>query len=161
MSNRILAFVVLLPIAGLIGFAAGRATADVGIVAEAWSPDGASRVTIARAFSTGPRKQAVRFESGGEDIEVRALAPEEEPGDVLWSPDGSLAGVVIDGAKLVVIDPQARRVIYELPLLEQRDGSRMARGLGFSANAMAITFDDCPKRGAGCRPRFMALPTRP
>ncbi len=79
---------------------------------------------------------------------------------MLWSPDGSLAGVVIDGATLVVIDPQARRVIYELPLLEQRDGSRTTRGLGFSANAMAITFDDCPKRGAGCRARFMALPTR-
>ena len=160
MSNRILAFIVLLPIAGLLGFAAGRATAEIGTVAEAWSPDGASRVSIERAFSTGPRKQAVRLVSGDEDVEVRALAPGEEPGDVLWSPDGSLAGVVIDGATLVVIDPKARRVLYELPLLEQRDGSRMARGLGFSANAMAITFDDCPKRGAGCRPRFMALPTR-
>lgn len=160
MSNRVLAFIVLLPIAGLVGFATGRATANIGTVAEAWSPDGASRVSVERTFSTGPRTQAVRIASGGEDIEVRPLAAGEEPGDVLWSPDGSLAGVVIDGATLVVIDPQARRVIYELPLLEQRDGSRLARGLGFSANAMAITFDDCPKRGAGCRPRFMALPTR-
>ncbi len=65
MSNRALAFVVMLPIAGLIGFAAGRATTNVGTVAEAWSPDGASRVTVDRAFSTGPRKQAVRIASGG------------------------------------------------------------------------------------------------
>lgn len=161
MSNRVLACVVLLPIAALLGFAAGRATAGIGTVAEAWSPDGASRVRIERAFSTGPRKQAVWIASGGEDVEVRRLAPGEEPGDLLWSPDGSLAGVVVDGAALVVVDPHARRVLYELPLLEQRDGSRMARGLGFSSNAMAITFDDCPKRGAGCRARFMALPTRP
>lgn len=160
MSNRILAFVVLLPIAGLIGFAAGRATANLGTVAEAWSPDGASRVSIERDFSIGPRRLAVRIASGGEKVEVRALAAGEEPGDVLWSPDGSLAGVVIDGATLVAIDPVARRVIYELPLLEQRDGSRMARGLGFSANAMAVTFDDCRRHGAGCRSRWIALPTR-
>lgn len=160
MSNRILAFVVLLPIAGLIGFAAGRATAGVGTLAEAWSPDGASRLSVERSFSLGPRRQAVRLEAGGDTVEVRPLASDEEAGALIWSPDGSLAGAVIGGAALAVIDPAARRVIYELPLLEQRDGSRMARGVGFSANAMAITFDDCPKTGAGCRARFMALPTR-
>lgn len=161
MSNRILAFVVLLPVAGLIGFAAGRATADVGTAAEAWSPDGASRLSVEQSFSIGPPRRTVRVEAGGERVDVRALEPADDVDALLWSPDGVLAGVVIGGATLAVIDPAARRVIYELPLLEQRDGSRMARGVGFSANAMAITFDDCPRRGAGCRPRFMALPTRP
>ncbi|MDQ3169343.1 MAG: hypothetical protein M3Q55_04265 [Acidobacteriota bacterium] len=158
MSNRILAFIVLLPIAGVIGFAAGRATSNTGTVAEAWSPDGGSRVHITRTFSLGPKQQRLMFEAGGQESDVRALSPDDAPGEIVWSPDGSLAGVVLNGATLAVIDPGARRMIYELPLLEQRDGSRMARGVGFSANAMAITFDDCPKRGAGCRPRLMALP---
>ena len=160
MSNRILAFIVLLPIAGVIGFAAGRATAQRGTVAEAWAPDGASRVRIARAFSFGPKDQRVMVGAADQEAEVRALAPDEDAGEILWAPDGSIAGVVLNGATLAVIDPAARRIIYELPLLEQQDGSRMARGVGFSANAMAITFDDCPKRGAGCRPRLMALPRK-
>jgi hypothetical protein len=68
--------------------------------------------------------------------------------------------VLINDSKLMVIEAAGRRVLYELPLLEKQDGSRVARGVGFSANAMAITFDDCPSVGAGCRPRFMALPRR-
>ena len=160
MSNRILACIVLLPIAGVIGFAAGRATAGTGTVAEAWSPDGGSRLYVMRAFSLGPKQQRLVLEAAGQENDVRALFPDDVPGEMVWSPDGSLAGVVVNGATLAVIDPAARRMIYELPLLEQRDGSRMARGVGFSANAMAITFDDCPKRGAGCRPRLVALPRR-
>lgn len=160
MSRRVPALVVWLPIAGLIGFAAGRATSGLGTVAEAWSPDGASRVAVVSVFSAGPRRQAVLVETAGERVEVRALSADEQAGDVVWSPDGSLAGVVVNGATLVAIDPAAPRVIYELALLEQRDGTRMARGLGFSANTMAVTFDDCPRRGAGCRARLMALPAR-
>lgn len=160
MSNRVLAFIVLLPIAGVIGFAAGRATSDMGTVSEAWSPDGASRLHVTRAFSFGPKQQRLMLEAAGQENEVRALFPDDVPGEMVWSPDGSLAGVLVNGASLAVIDPVARRMIYELPLLEQRDGSRIARGVGFSANAMAITYDDCPRRGAGCRPRLMALPKR-
>ena len=161
MSNRLLAFVVLLPIAGLVGFAAGRASAATGTVAEAWSPNGASRVRVDRAFSLGPKDERVLFQVSGQESEVRALADGEEAGEIAWAPDGSLAGVILNGATLAVIDAATARIIYELPLLEQRDGSRAARGIGFSANGMAITFDECPKRGAGCRPRLMALPRRP
>ena len=161
MSNRILAFIVLLPIAGVIGFAAGRATAGTGTIAEAWSPDGGSRVVVTRDFSFGPRQQRLILAAAGQETDVRALFPDDVPGEMVWSTDGSLVGVVMNGATLAVIDPAARRMVYELPLLAQRDGSRVARGVGFSANAMAITFDDCPKRGAGCRPRLMALPRRP
>jgi hypothetical protein len=162
MSNRVLAFIVCLPIAGAIGFAAGRATAPVGTVMRADAP-GASgaHVRVDRRFSLGPVDERVVLAAGGEEIELLRL--DETTGrveEMAWAPDGSLAGVVVNGAKLVVIDAAARRVMYELPLVEKLDGSRAARGLGFSANALAITFDDCPRAGAGCRPRFMALPTR-
>ncbi len=161
MSNRVLAFLVCLPIAGAIGFAAGRATAEAGTIMRADAPGGAAHVRVERRFSLGPADHRVVLAAGGEEIELRRL--DEQSGgvdEIAWAPDGSLAGVLVNGAKLVVIDAAARRVIYELPLLERMDGSRAARGLGFSANAVAITFDDCPRAGAGCRPRIMALPAR-
>lgn len=160
MSNRILAFIVCLPIAGLIGFAAGRATSEIGIVAEMPAPDGQSSIRVVRKFSLGADDQRVVLNTGGVDTDVRAIADGESAGEIMWAPDASLAGVVISGSKLAVIDPSSVRVLYELPLLEQQDGTRVARGIGFSANAISITFDDCPRRGAGCRPRFMALPVR-
>lgn len=162
MSNRVLAFIVCLPIAGGIGFAAGRATAPVGTVIRADAPGGSgAHVRVDRRFSLGPLDERLMIASGGEEVELRQL--DEATGrveEIAWAPDGSIAGVLVNGAKLVVIDAAARHVLYELPLVEKMDGSRAARGVGFSANAMAITFDDCPRAGAGCRPRFMALPRR-
>ena len=161
MSTRVLAFVVLLPIAAIAGYAAGRASTETGIVTEAWSPDGESSVAVERKFSFGPADERLVFASGEQETELRAIGAETRAKEIVWAPDGSLAGVVLGGMTLAVIDPDGPRMLYELPLVEQRDGSRVARGVGFSANALAITFDDCPRRGAGCRPRFMALPTRP
>jgi hypothetical protein len=161
MSNRVLAFIVCLPIAGAIGFAAGRATAPVGTVIRADAPSGGAHVRVDRRFSLGPVDERLILSAGGEDIELRRL--DEATGradEIAWAPDGSLAGVLVNASKLVVIDAGAGRMIYELPLLEKMDGTRAARGVGFSANALAITFDDCPRVRAGCRPRFMALPRR-
>ena len=161
MSNRVLSFIVCLPIAGLIGFAAGRATADVGVVTHVPAPGGSAHVSIVRKFSLGAVDQRVMAGSGSDSVEVRRLGEDTGPaGEIMWAPDGSVAGVLLNGSKLMVIEAATRRVLYELPLLEKQDGSRIARGVGFSANALAITFDDCPRVGAGCRSRFMALPTR-
>lgn len=161
MSNRILAFIICLPIAGAIGFAAGRATANLGTVTRVDAPNGAAHLRVDRRFSLGPADQRLILAAGGEEIELRKFDEQTgAPGEIAWAPDGSLAGVLVNGTKLVVIDVPAKRIIYEQQLVEKMDGSRAARGVGFSANAVAITFDDCPRSGAGCRPRFMALPTR-
>lgn len=160
MSTRVLAFVVLLPIAATAGFAAGRASIETGIVTQAWAPDGGSYVAVKRKFRFGPADERLIVARGDEQTELRAITAGTRAGEIVWARDGSLAGVVLGGMTLAVIDPAGARILYELPLLEQRDGSRFARGVGFSANALAITFDDCPRRGAGCRPRFMALPAR-
>jgi hypothetical protein len=160
-TNRALAFVVFLPIAAVIGFVAGRATAPIGTVLEATGPDGASRLRVDRRLSMGAADQRVVLVSAGEETELKRL--DESTGDateLVWAPNGELAGVLVNHMKLVVIDVAGKRVLYEQPLVEKLDGSHMARGVSFSANAMAITFDECPTFGAGCRPRFLALPTR-
>ena len=161
MSNRVLVFIVCLPIAGLIGFAAGRATSNIGTVLNVPAPGGAGHIRVAQKFSLGPVDHRVLIGTGDSETEVRRLNEQTgTAGEITWAPDGSLAGVLINDSKLMVIEAAGRRVLYELPLLDKQDGSRVARGVGFSANAMAITFDDCPSVGAGCRPRFMALPRR-
>lgn len=161
MPNRVLAFIICLPIAGVIGFAAGRATSALGTVTRVDAPGGGAHLRVDRRFSLGAPDHRLILAAGGEEIELRTFDEQTGvPGEIAWAPDGSLAGVLVNGMKLVVIDAPAKRVIYELPLVENTDGSRVARGVGFSANAVAITFDDCPRSGAGCRPRFMALPTR-
>ena len=160
MSNRLLAWIVFLPIAAGIGYAVGRAMPD-GAVLVAGAPDGVTTLRVERRFSLKEIDHRIVLASAGEDIELKRL--DESTGgatELLWAPDGSLAGVLVNHMKLTVIDAAAKRVIYELPLVEKLDGSRMARGVSFSKNAMAITFDDCPTFGAGCQPRFMALPTR-
>lgn len=160
MTNRVLAWIVLLPIAAGIGFAAGRAMPD-GAVLEAAAPGGGSTLTVERGFSLKEIDHRVVLASGDEKIEIKRL--DESTGlatELVWAPNGELAGVLVNHMKLAVIDAAGKRLLYELPLVEKLDGSRMARGVSFSANALAITFDDCPTYGAGCRPRFMALPTR-
>lgn len=161
MTNRVLAFIVFLPVAGVIGFAAGRATSNLGTVTRVDAPGGGAHLRVDRRFSLGSPDHRLILAAGGEEIELRRFDEQTgEPGKIVWAPDASLAGVLVNGIKLVVVDAAAKRIIYELPLVENMDGSRTARGVGFSANAIAITFDDCPRSGAGCRPRFMALPTR-
>ena len=161
MTNRALAFVIFLPIAAVIGFVAGRAAAPLGTVLQAPAPDGVSELRVERRFSMGAADHRLVLAAGGEEIELKRLDESTgEASELVWAPDGSLAGALVNHMKLIVIDPRARRVLYELPLPEKVDGSRIARGVGFSANAVSITFDDCPTLGAGCRPRFMALPTR-
>jgi len=126
-SNRVLAVIICLPIAGAIGFAAGRATSNLGTVTRVDAPNGAAHLRVDRRFSLGPVDQRLILSAGGEEIELRKFDEQTgTPGEIVWAPDGS----------------------------------RAARGVGFSANAVAITFDDCPRSGAGCRPRFMVLPRR-
>jgi hypothetical protein len=35
--------------------------------------------------------------------------------------------------------------------------SRIARGITFSDNGAAVTFDDCPRGHSGCKPALLAL----
>ena len=37
------------------------------------------------------------------------------------------------------------------------DASRVARGVTFSANGAAVTFDDCPRGHSGCKPAMVAV----
>jgi hypothetical protein len=79
--------------------------------------------------------------------------------EVVWSPDGKRVGFVIDGQQLRLYEADSHRPAGQVDLVP-RDGNpptRLARGVTFSDNGAAITFDDCPRDKSGCRPAIMGL----
>jgi hypothetical protein len=79
--------------------------------------------------------------------------------EIVWSPDGKRAGFVIDGQQLRLYDAASHRPAGQIDLVA-RDGNpptRLARGVTFSDNGAAITFDDCPREKSGCRPAILGM----
>lgn len=85
--------------------------------------------------------------------------PSEQAGEIAWTPDGSRVAFIVNGYQLRVFDGRSGANLGALSLIEP-DGSpssRIARGVTFSANGAAVTFDDCPREQSGCRPAFIAI----
>jgi hypothetical protein len=65
--------------------------------------------------------------------------------------------VLVDGAPLRFYDPATRMPAGQITLVQSPDAS-FVRGITFSDNGRAITFDDCPRGHSGCRAGFAAVP---
>lgn len=96
---------------------------------------------------------------------VATLAGPSESGvselvdEIAWTQDGGRVGVVINGYQLRVYDARTGASYGALAIIDP-DGfpsSRIARGVTFSANGAAITFDDCPRYHSGCKPGMVAI----
>lgn len=84
---------------------------------------------------------------------------DERCDEIAWSRDGRRVGFLINGYQLRLYDSQSHAPAGLLDLLPA-DGtptSRIARGITFSDNGAAITFDDCPRDRSGCRPGMVAI----
>ena len=90
---------------------------------------------------------------------LAALAPKERCSEIVWSPDGKRAGFVIDGQQLRLYDAETHRPAGQVDLVTRDSDppTREARGITFSENGAAITFDDCPRDKSGCRPAILAV----
>jgi hypothetical protein len=88
------------------------------------------------------------------------LPPDRERGgEIAWSKDGRRVAFLINGHQLRIFDAGTRAPAGQVDLVPA-DGpptSRIARGVTFSDNGAAITFDDCPRQTSGCRPGLVAL----
>jgi hypothetical protein len=85
--------------------------------------------------------------------------PDEEAGEIAWTADGGRVAFLVNGYQLRVFDAHTGRNLGATSLV-QPDGtppSRVARGVTFSSNGAAVTFDDCPRDRSGCRAGFAAL----
>jgi hypothetical protein len=100
----------------------------------------------------------------GKDMKHAKMAemlsgPGEQAGEIAWTPDGSRAGFLVNGFQLRVFDGGTGANLGAVSLVEP-DGSpssRIARGITFSANGAAVTFDDCPRDHSGCKPGMVAI----
>lgn len=85
-------------------------------------------------------------------------ATSEQCDEIAWSPDGARAGFLINGAQLRLYDARTHAPAGQIDLVSVGDmPARIARGVTFSENGAAVTFDDCPRNHSGCRPGLVAI----
>lgn len=93
-------------------------------------------------------------------VQVASLAAGTEHCDeIAWARDGFRVGFVINGYQLRIFDPDSRKQVGQVNLIdpEGTPSSRIARGITFSQNGAAVTFDDCPRGHSGCKSGLAAV----
>ena len=97
----------------------------------------------------------------GDSLRLLATLPHdtERAAEVAWTPDGGRVAFLINGQQLRIYDAQTGAPAGLLDLVpgDGTPSSRIARGVTFSENGRALTFDDCPRNRSGCRPGLAAL----
>jgi hypothetical protein len=79
--------------------------------------------------------------------------------EIVWTRDAARVGFVINGQQLRLYDTatNAPAGLVDLVPRDAEPSTRIARGLTFSDNGAALTFDDCPRDRSGCRPGIVAI----
>ena len=93
-------------------------------------------------------------------VKVAELSPGSEHCDeIAWASDGYRVGFVINGYQLRIFDGVARTPINQVNLIEPNGTptSHIVRGVTFSQNGAAVTFDECPRRRSGCKSGLVAV----
>ena len=87
-------------------------------------------------------------------------AGSERVDEITWTNDGKRVAVLVNGYQLRLYDGESLAPAGQFSLITP-DGvpsSRIARGVTFSENGRAVTFDDCPRHRSGCRAGLVAVP---
>jgi hypothetical protein len=84
----------------------------------------------------------------------------ERVDEIVWTPDGKRVGVLVNGYQLRLYDGETLAPAGQFSLItpDGTPSSRIARGVTFSENGRAVTFDDCPRTHSGCRAGLVAVP---
>ena len=79
--------------------------------------------------------------------------------EIAWTPDGARVAFLLNGSGLVIYDAKKRERVGTVRLMsDEASQSRLARGVTFSENGRAVTFDDCPRAHSGCRAAVVGIP---
>lgn len=129
------------------------------MLARASAPDN-SRVAIVIERPCGSGIcQSLRI--GANERAAREVRSTESrlPTEIAWTPDGKRVGFVVNGVELVLYDSQSSKEAGTVRLMSaEASQTRFARGVTFSANGRAVTFDDCPRAQSGCRAGVVGVP---
>ena len=79
--------------------------------------------------------------------------------EIAWTKDGKRVAFLVNGRQLRIYDAVSRKPAGKVNLFEEGEASagRIARGITFSDNGAAVTFDDCPRDHAGCRSGLVGI----
>ena len=136
----------------------------VGAVQEliAASPPNAQKIALVKKekCATGWCETLWLGDTRTDVVKVAELTPRTEHCDeIAWASDGYRVGFVINGYQLRIFDGMARKPINQVNLIEP-DGtptSNIVRGVTFSQNGAAVTFDECPRWRSGCKSGLVAV----
>ena len=137
------------------GYTVGQRSADAPREVLTSAPPGGGRIAFVREGPCGAGQcQTLWLGTTREDAtQVGMLAGRERCEAIALSADGYRMGFLVNGYELRVFNSEPRQQVAQLNLVEP-DGvpsSRIARGITFSANGTAVTYDDCPRHTSGCR----------
>jgi len=136
----------------------------VGAVQEliAASPSNAQKIALVKKqkCATGWCETLWLGNTRADVVKVAELTPRTEHCDeIAWAADGYRVGFVVNGYQLRIFDGMARKPINRVNLIEP-DGtptSQIVRGVTFSQNGAAVTFDECPRGRSGCKSGLVAV----
>jgi hypothetical protein len=129
------------------------------VAARALSPD-KSRVAVAREVPC-PEGTCQELQLGASEDTSQAVTvlSNRSCSEIVWTPDGTRVAFVIDGSEMSIYVAESARLAGTVRLLTAEAlQTRMARGITFSENGRAATFDDCPRTHSGCRPGLVGVP---
>jgi hypothetical protein len=160
-GGRLVAAIIVAFVVAIAGFGAGFVLGSRRAVAVAESPsrhavafvlEGRCAVGRCQSLWVGPDTKKARM--------VQSLrGPSEEAGEIAWTPDGSRVAFLINGYQLRMFDAASGAALGAVAIIDP-DGfpsSRIARGITFSSNGAAITYDDCPRDHSGCKPGMLGI----
>jgi hypothetical protein len=137
------------------GYTVGARRADAPRDVLVSRPATQDRVAFVREGPCGTgRCQTLWLGNSTDDASlVATLTGAERCEEIAWSPDGYRMGFLVNGYELRVFDSEPRTQVTQINLVHP-DGvpsSRIARGVTFSPNGLAVTFDECPRHTSGCK----------
>jgi len=154
-ATAIFAFVV-----AVAGFAAGWLLSARHVTQVVPSPSGDLVAYILEARCALGRCQSLKIGTASNARVVETLnGQSEEADEIAWTPDGGRVAFLVNGYQLRVFDAHTGANLGAVSLVEpdKSPSSRIARGVTFSSNGSAVTFDDCPRNHSGCQPGVLAI----
>lgn len=160
-GGALVALAIAAFVVAVAGFAAGWLLGSRHLVRAQRAPGGdAVAYVLESACVEGPCQSLWAGPSARKAKQLETLRHASESCDeIAWTPDGGRVGFLINGYQLRVFDAHTGQNLGAVTLIEP-DGtpsSRIARGITFSTNGAAVTFDDCPRDHSGCKPALLAI----
>ena len=156
MSGRFVAIVL----AGMTAAACNGDTEEPYVALFSSAPSGGGRAEVrVERCGTGWCEGLWVAPDQGRAVRVTQLSKGERCDEIAWTKDGRRAAFLVNGHQLWLFDVAKQAPAGRVSLVEPdaQPTTRVARGVTFSDNGAAITFDDCPRGRSGCKPGMLAI----